>query len=505
MLDVDTLPKRYVYKVAASLVSAVINFAILLLVPKALGPVYYGIFIYLQQFFTQLVAVLDLGVSSAFFSKISAKNNRKELIKFFFLFFCLMLFFIIVAALSFQYFELNQIDEKIIEDEYIYLAAILSIAIYLMSNITNLFDGYGRSISLEKYRIISKILSFLMLIYFVYSLDFNLSLFYLFNISVILIFLFISYFSFSADSRLEFFKSITHSCINWKEILREVYLFSSPLFIHTLIISASTIFDIWLLKELHGGAEVGYYGMALAISQIPIMFISPLVPLIVRECSILNGSNNIKEMQIIYNKYIIGAYIFIAFVSFNVFFQAENILMFFGNEYSDSFHALLLFALFPITQTIHQLSGSVFIATEQTKNIRDTSIFVSVVGIILSVLFMYILDLGAVGLGGKMLIVGFITLNIQTYYIGRIIKISYKSLLLKLIQPLLILLVIVWVTHFYMSDISTSVIINIFIPGFISMLFVIISFIAYPKLYGVTIVSRQKIIPIILKYFNINN
>ena len=55
----DSLKKRYFVKLLANLVAGVINIIIIAVVPKALGPVAFGQFSYLQQFFSQVIAFLD--------------------------------------------------------------------------------------------------------------------------------------------------------------------------------------------------------------------------------------------------------------------------------------------------------------------------------------------------------------------------------------------------------------------------------------------------------------
>ena len=77
-MKIDSLSLRYSYKVLGNVVSALVNLVVLAFVPKALGPAQYGLFIYLQQIFGQIVSLLDLSTSGAIFVKLSANNNRLE-------------------------------------------------------------------------------------------------------------------------------------------------------------------------------------------------------------------------------------------------------------------------------------------------------------------------------------------------------------------------------------------------------------------------------------------
>mgnify|MGYP000069407772 CR=1 FL=1 len=81
-----SLKKRYLIKLCSNIVNGLINIVLVAIVPKALGPVAFGQFSYLQQFFMQFIAFLDAGTSTAFFTKLSANSTRKELLSFYFIF-----------------------------------------------------------------------------------------------------------------------------------------------------------------------------------------------------------------------------------------------------------------------------------------------------------------------------------------------------------------------------------------------------------------------------------
>ena len=100
-MKIDSLFLRYSYKIFGNLVSALVNLVVLAFVPKALGPVQFGLFIYLQQIFTQIVSLLDLSTSGAIFVKLSANNNRLELLKWIAIY--LSLVFVVLIIISFVF------------------------------------------------------------------------------------------------------------------------------------------------------------------------------------------------------------------------------------------------------------------------------------------------------------------------------------------------------------------------------------------------------------------
>jgi O-antigen/teichoic acid export membrane protein len=80
----SSLKKRYSIKLFANIIGGIIGAIMIAIVPKALGPVAYGQFVYLQEFFSKAISFLDMGSSIAFFTKLSARQDRKELITFYF-------------------------------------------------------------------------------------------------------------------------------------------------------------------------------------------------------------------------------------------------------------------------------------------------------------------------------------------------------------------------------------------------------------------------------------
>jgi O-antigen/teichoic acid export membrane protein len=103
----DSLKKRYLIKLLANLVAGGLNVAIFAIVPKALGPVAFGQFVYLQDFFTKMIGFLELSSSVAFFTKLSANNNRIDLIQFYLLFSFVLLFVVVLLVASIDLLILN--------------------------------------------------------------------------------------------------------------------------------------------------------------------------------------------------------------------------------------------------------------------------------------------------------------------------------------------------------------------------------------------------------------
>lgn len=131
----DSLKKRYSIKLFANIIAGVIGAIIVAIVPKALGPVAYGQFVYLQNFFTQAIGFLDMGSSIAFFTKLSARHTRKELIAFYFIYSFVVLLFILLFIFLVQELNFFQILFPDIPSQYIYFGLFFWILYLVYTNI----------------------------------------------------------------------------------------------------------------------------------------------------------------------------------------------------------------------------------------------------------------------------------------------------------------------------------------------------------------------------------
>ena len=82
-LPIDSLNKRYLFKVISKISTAPIVLIIQAILPRGLGAEQYGKFIFQTNFFQQLVSFFDSGTSLAFFTGLSKNLTDRSLIKFY--------------------------------------------------------------------------------------------------------------------------------------------------------------------------------------------------------------------------------------------------------------------------------------------------------------------------------------------------------------------------------------------------------------------------------------
>jgi len=239
--------------------------------------------------------------------------------------------------------------------------------------------------------------------------------------------------------------------------------------------------------------------LAYSLAAICFLFTSAMTPIITREFAKSYEHNDIEQMKKIFYRYIPMLYSISAYFAVFVSFQSENILMIFTDEkFKDAYLVLVIMALYPIHQTYGQLSGSIFYATGQTKLMRNISLVTQPIGLLVSVLFIYILDLGAEGLAYKMLLMQFIGVNIQLYFNARFLGFGMRYFVWHQFYSIIFFIVFAYISTILVS--FDSYVVEFFVSGFIYTIFVIIFTYIFPQIF---VTSRGEIKTILYRIVNV--
>jgi O-antigen/teichoic acid export membrane protein len=479
-----SLKKRYSTKLFASVISGVIGLVIVAIVPKAIGPVAYGQFVYLQQFFTKVIGFLDAGSSIAFFTKLSAKPDRKELISFYLYYslvvlFVLSLFFCIFDYLDYVHYLLPDVDQA-----YLYWGIGFGFLTWVSQLCIKISDAYALTVSVELIKIIHKILSLCLLIYFIYFLAFDLTTYFYFQIIALTTFIAWLLYIFTKNKILSI-QILTFSYVKLKAIFLEFVTYCSPLLIYSLTSLFVGLFDIWLLQSMGGSIQTGYYGLAYSLAAMCFIFTGAMTPIITREFSKSFEKNDLQAMRSLFERYIPMLYSIAAYFAIFISFQSDNVLAIFTDaKFADAYWILVVIALYPIHQTYGQLSGSIFYATGQTKLYRNIGVFSQLIGFLLTLLLIYILELNALGLAFKMIISQVIAVNIQLYFNVKLLNLNMTKFIWHQIYSVVFFafagVLSIMLAHF------SSPVVNFLVSGLIYTFIVVLGLFIYPKLFAIT-------------------
>lgn len=477
-----SLKKRYSIKLFANIISALIGAVIVAIVPKALGPVAYGQFIYLQEFFIKIISFLDMGSSIAFFTKLSARHDRKELITFYFLY--SLIIFLLISGFIFTLEQMEIVSFIIpeISVKYIYMGLFFGFFTWITQIFIKISDAYALTVSVELIKIGHKIISLLILLFFVYQFVFDLELFFYFHFIALFSFLLIIFRLF-VKKKIFSILVFRPQNIEFKILTKEFVSYCHPLVIYSIIGLLAGLFDVWLLQSVAGSEQIGFYGLAYSLATMCFLFTSAMTPIITREFAKSYEQKDLEQMRRLFYRYIPMLYSISAFFAVFISIQSENVLMIFTDEkFKDAFLVLVVMSLYPMHQTYGQLSGGIFYATGQTKLMRNMAFFTQPLGMAISFGTIYILDLGAVGLAYKMILIQLIGVNIQLYFNAMFLKFDMKHFVWHQIYSVVLFAILALIPTLFISFDSSLV--EFLVSGFLYTILVTICVYIFPEVFA---------------------
>jgi O-antigen/teichoic acid export membrane protein len=218
--------------------------------------------------------------------------------------------------------------------------------------------------------------------------------------------------------------------IQLKETSKEFLQYISPLFVIGTVGVLIGFFQIWLLQKYGGSEESGFYGLAYQIAAMSFFFTSAMTQIITREFSKSFGEGDREKIRELFLKYVPMLYAIASFFSMFLLFQAESVLMVFTDErFLEATAVVMIMSFYPVHQTYGQISGSLFMATDRTKEYRNTGLISQSISLVISIFLVYIFDMGAVGFAITMVVAQLIGVNIQLYYNSRYLSMNFLALL----------------------------------------------------------------------------
>ncbi len=468
----DSFKKRYLYKLGANLVSFLLALATAGLVPRGLGPVAYGDFNFLTNFFNQLINFFDSGTSSAFYTKLSQRLQEPGLLRFYWGFVCVLSLVLILFVAVIFGFGLENWLWPVQTARYVWFAVIWGLLTWYGRIIQKIVDAYGLTVGSEIARIRQRVLGTSLVLLMFWSNWFSLPNFFLYHYLIIL-YLCWSWWRTLKRAGLDLFPKMQMPLQQIKDYIREFYGYAGPLVISALAILLVGILDRWLLQRFAGPTEQGFFGLSQKIGTICFLFTSAMTPLFIRELSMAHGQRDTARMQVLYQRYLPLLYSVAAFFAIFLGIQSDKTaLIFGGSEFKDASVAISIMAFYPINQTYGQLVSAFFFATGQTKIYRNLSIIMALLG--LPFTFWLIapqewlgLDLGASGLALKTVMLQFVSVNLRLWFSVRLLNLPFSKFLRHQFYSIVLLTGIAGVSAIVVDRFIKSTLLAFLISGFI--------------------------------------
>lgn len=480
------LVQRYLAKLGGNSFGVVFNLINASIVPRALGTVAYGNFEFLLSFFNQIIGFFDMGTSTAFYNKLSRRNNDIGIIHTYGQF-VIGVFLIILLFIEIVWFF--NLESKVWPQQewsFIFLSALLSYLIWVHNIFRKVIDAFGCTIRSELMVVIIKSIGLVMTIILFQGSWLTLS--NLFIKELVFYFLLILTFSWII---LQFRKTqVSTYSSSEKEVLKELWKYSSPLIFAAMIGLIVGLTDRWLLQKYSGSEEQGFYSLAFRIAGVSFIFTAAMIQLIMREYSIHYEKGEIEKIRGLFKRYLPMLYALSAYLASFISLQADTIVwLFAGDRFMGAGAAMMYMAFYPVHQTYGQMNGALLLAAEKTKLYGNISVSLMLLGL-LSTWFLLMpvkyggVNSGSVGLATKMLIVQFIGVNIQLWFNTKMLSLKFNYFFLHQIAVIILFLSLSWLATSFSFWISLPRIYTFFMTGLLYTFFVIISIYYFPKIVG---------------------
>lgn len=491
----DSLKKRYFYKLSTNLIVFIINITTAGIVPRALGVENYGKFNYVTTVFKQIVSLLDLRSSMCFYTKFSQRQKENKLLIFYTYYVISILILLVVITFAISTTRLKILLFSNIRSSIIYYAVIYVILYWVLNLLVKVMDASGETVSLERMRIINKIIStFLILtLFFSNSLDLTTYFYFLYGTNLILIIAISITLRQRKGYKIKLYPFIKKDIRN--SYLKEFYTYSKPLAYYVVLAFVGTTFDRWILQKYGGSFEQGLYSFSFVLSNFSFLFVTALIPLFTRELSVAAGESDLLKMAKLFRRYVPLLYAITAYFSSFIFVEIENLIKLFGGtEYLNAKMTLSLLAYYPLVSTYSNLNGSLIYATGRTKIFFKLTLFFLPAGMILSFLLIsnghFGLNLGATGLAIKELFIEFVSINVILFINSRFLKIhfwKYVSHMLFSVIPFLVSAYSAkYIVIFLFSNFrfGSSIIVIFLLSGILYSFFTLLFTLLFPVIFG---------------------
>ena len=461
---------RFLSSVLGNILRGGLNFVSVLLIARGLGAENYGEFAFLLASFTAIRALLDMGMSGAFFTFLSQKKRNLQFILIYLVwqvFIFSIPFLIIGWAFPKEWIDLIWLD---LNKNYILLAFA---AVFMKEQVWQalIFIGEAKRLT-ERVQVLNVSISATHLLLVIIAWQTNrLSVGLIFGLIILeyLIFLPIAW-------RVFFVKELENGEWDGWDVLKEYSVYCAPLFLLSCMSFGSNILDRWFLQYFGGSREQAFYSIGSQFSTICLLLTASMLRIFWKEISEALEKNNLELVQALYIK--TCRILFVSTVLFSGFiipWSRDITQVSLGPEYIDGAVALAIMLLYPIHQSLGQVSTTMLMASSNTK----TRLFIGCVSMGVSIPVSYFVQaspdalvpgfgLGAVGMAWKMVLLNVIWANLTVWLIAR--RYGWKFDWAYQVVSLVAFLSLGWFSFEFISDFDFIVSLGLIIKASVTLL-----------------------------------
>ena len=215
---------------------------------------------------------------------------------------------------------------------------------------------------------------------------------------------------------------------SFSEIIGDYWKYCKPLLILAFAHFAYDFADKWMLQKYGGASQQGYFQIASQFAGVSLLATASILSIFWKEIADAWENKNKSRVLMLYHKVSRGLVMLGVIISGLLIPWSEQIVnVFLGSAYEEAWPVLAIMLLYPIHQSMGQIGGAMLLASGQTYKFM----FVSVVFMIVSIPATYFvlapssttllsgMQLGAVGLAYKMVLLNIVSVNTQAWIIAK--------------------------------------------------------------------------------------
>lgn len=436
-MKAESFKSRYLIKVASSIIIAIVNIIIQMLLPRAFSVEEFGYYSYNLNLFTSVVSLANLSTSNALVAKFSKRNGEIGLVYFYLCFYAVEV--ILLSSAVIFLFPTNFMQTTFVGQTLMMVILGLETAaiIKFLADVVSIYDSMAIAKVSAIFQIVLKvsICLFVIGLYFVGQL--NLFWFYVGQIIITVIIAFILLFLVLRYQRIQYPEKNVKKI---EEYIKEYTIFCRPLVISSIIAQVITIVMNWCLMRFSGATEQAMFGVAWQLNTLVTYIFAPYAELSKREYSILsNDKNNLQQFYESSLKRMIWLTAY--FACFIGFCSDWFVRILYGDRYTQADFVTLLIMIYTVYQAWGQMSGAFMLATERTKMNATLGILGQIFTIGLVFLFqipnvLWPNGLGAIGIALVYVLQNFIGVTLSVAVTSYALDMQVVKIMMVQVAPL---------------------------------------------------------------------
>ena len=362
-----SLKKRYLFKLMTNVIGLGIGLGTQSIIPRGLGPVSYGNFSFLTNFFWQVIGFLNLNSSTAFYTILSQRQMDKGLVAFF-VYLTLVIGMLMSVGILVCYCA--GVDQLVWPEQswpFVIMAAIWAMLQLYYGTLVQISDAYGLTTKSEVVNILQRGVGLLVVVCLFWGNWLNLFNYFVFQLAmflgiIILLCLLIKKY------KSPFLEQWRLGKEQIRSYGKEFATFCMPLIIFSFFAIFEQMLDRWFLQKISGSAQQGFYSMAYQTGTVCFLFVSAMIPLIMREYAISFVKRDMDKIRQLFSKYSKMLFVVAAFFGCFLAVEAKNVMLIFGGRaYTGAVIPIMIMCFYPIHQTYGQMNAAFFLPRPERR------------------------------------------------------------------------------------------------------------------------------------------